>query len=78
MQMQAKKIIIGRDSMFSHDIDLWAGDGHTIFDVSTGKNINSASEKQPSHRNAIKLESMYGLERVHLLCTERILEMEAL
>lgn len=25
-----KKIIIGRDSMFSHDIDLWAGDGHTI------------------------------------------------
>lgn len=48
-----KKIIIGRDSMFSHDIDLWAGDGHTIFDVSTGKNINSASEKQPSHRNAI-------------------------
>lgn len=48
-----KKIIIGRDSMFSHDIDLWAGDGHTIFDVSTGKNINSALEKQPSHRNAI-------------------------
>ena len=48
-----KKIIIGRDSIFSHDIDLWAGDGHTIFDVLTGKNINSALEKQPSHRNAI-------------------------
>lgn len=48
-----KKIIIGRDCMFSHDIDMWAGDGHSIFDVTTGENINSVYEKQPSHRNAI-------------------------
>lgn len=48
-----KKIVIGRDCMFSHDIDLWAGDGHTIFDVVTGENINSAYKKQAPHKNAI-------------------------
>ena len=26
-----KKLIIGRDCMFSHDISVWAGDGHTLF-----------------------------------------------
>lgn len=48
-----KKIIIGRDCMFSHDIDLWSGDGHSIFDVKTGENINSIYENQPVHRNQI-------------------------
>ncbi len=48
-----KKIIIGRDCMFSHDIDLWAGDGHSIFDVKTGKNINSDYDKLPDYRNQI-------------------------
>jgi len=41
---QGKKIIIGRDCMFSFETDLWAGDGHTIFDVRTGKNRNAASD----------------------------------
>jgi len=36
-----KKIIIGRDCMFSHEIILRSGDGHSIFDVTTGRNINS-------------------------------------
>ena len=40
-----KKIIIGRDCMFSHDVELWAGDGHSVFDVSTGKNINASTGK---------------------------------
>ncbi len=48
-----KKIIIGRDCMFSHDIDLWAGDGHTVFDVETGKNKNSAYDELPKYRNMI-------------------------
>lgn len=50
-----KKIHIGKDCMFSHDIDLWAGDGHSIFDVTTGENINSIYEKLPSYRNEIKI-----------------------
>jgi len=38
---QGKKLIIGNDCMFSYEIELWAGDAHTIFDVKTGKNTNS-------------------------------------
>ncbi len=48
-----KKIIIGRDCMFSHDINVMSGDGHTIFDVSSGRNINSDYENQPAYRNSI-------------------------
>ncbi len=48
-----KKIIVGRDCMFSHDIDLWAGDGHTVFDVTTGENVNSDYESLPEHKNLL-------------------------
>ena len=48
-----KKLIIGKDCMFSHDIDVWAGDGHTIFDVKTGKNTNSDFENISESRNAV-------------------------
>lgn len=48
-----KKIIIGRDCMFSHDINIMSGDGHTIFDVCTGRNINSDYANQPTYRNCI-------------------------
>lgn len=48
-----KKIVIGRDCMFSHDIDLWAGDGHSVFDVVTGKNVNSVYANQETYRNMI-------------------------
>ncbi len=48
-----KKIEIGRDCMFSHDIDLWAGDGHSVFDVNTGKNINSDYENLPDWKNKL-------------------------
>ena len=37
---QGKKIIIGKDCMFSSHIELWAGDGHTIMDVKTKSPIN--------------------------------------
>lgn len=35
-----KKAIIGRDCMFSFENELWAGDGHTIFDVKSGQCTN--------------------------------------
>lgn len=50
-----KKIIIGRDCMFSHGIDLWAGDGHSIFDVETGQNINSVYDESRPYRNEIRI-----------------------
>ena len=39
--------------MFSHDINIMSGDGHTIFDVCTGRNINSDYANQPTYRNCI-------------------------
>ena len=35
-----KKAIIGRDCMFSFENELWAGDGHAIFDVKSGECTN--------------------------------------
>ena len=50
---QGKQIIIGKDCMFSYDIDVWAGDGHTVFDVKTGKNINSDFYNIPDYKNQL-------------------------
>lgn len=33
-------IDIGRDSMFSYDIEMYAGDGHSIFDVESHERVN--------------------------------------
>jgi len=46
-----KKIIIGNDCMFSSNIQVWAGDGHAIFDVKTGAIINSDSTNPSSAKN---------------------------
>lgn len=48
-----KKIFIGKDCMFSYNIELWAGDGHGIFDVNTQKNINSDYKNLPTYKNYI-------------------------
>jgi len=48
-----KKIFIGKDCMFSYNVELWAGDGHAIFDIITGKNINSDYNNLPSQKNYI-------------------------
>lgn len=48
-----KKIVIGRDCMFSFDIQLQAGDGHSIFDVKTGKNVNSQYDESETIKNQI-------------------------
>ncbi len=34
-------IVIGNDCMFSYEVIMRSNDGHTIFDIDTGKNINS-------------------------------------
>lgn len=34
-------ISLGKDCMFSHDVWLFSGDGHQIFDLRTGKSLNS-------------------------------------
>ena len=49
-----KRIIIGTDCMLSHDIDIWAGDGHSVFDINSGKNVNGIAEV--SWKNAVLLE----------------------
>lgn len=37
-------IIIGEDCMFSYNIEVRTNDGHSIFDIHSGKNINSNEE----------------------------------
>lgn len=50
-----KKIVIGRDCMFSYDVQMQAGDGHTIFDVITGENINSLYRQEDTTKNMLVL-----------------------
>ena len=38
------KVKIGKDCMLSHDVKIYSNDAHTIFDLTTGKNINSTKE----------------------------------
>lgn len=47
-------IIIGNDCMFSYNLNMRPNDGHVIFDVKTGKNINSTDELCES-RNIIRI-----------------------
>lgn len=51
------KITIGQDCMFSFDIVVQTGDGHTIFDLETGKGINySINESQEPYYGEIELK----------------------
>lgn len=38
------KVKIGEDCMFSHDVKIYSNDAHSIFDLTSGKNINSTEE----------------------------------
>lgn len=51
-----KGIVIGKDCMLSTDIQLQAGDGHSMFDLHTGQNINTIFDRSDSIRNNIFLE----------------------
>lgn len=48
-----KKIIIGNDCMFSYNITLLSGDGHSIFDVLTGKNVNASTHSTPLKKQIV-------------------------
>lgn len=50
-----KRVVIGKDCMFSHNASLWAGDGHAIYDVNTGKVTNSDKNNVPPYKNIIAL-----------------------
>lgn len=52
---QGKRIIIGKDCMFSSNIELWAGDGHTIMDVNTQKPLNLYPSNPTNEKNLIVL-----------------------
>lgn len=36
-----RKAIVGKDCMFSHEVEVWAGDGHAIFDVKSTRPTNN-------------------------------------
>lgn len=50
-----KRIVLGKDCMISHEVQLWAGDGHPIFDVNTGANINSDYLHSSPQKNSLVL-----------------------
>ena len=50
---QGKRVVIGKDCMFSFEVDLWAGDGHSIFDVHSRKNINGNMNISPSTKDML-------------------------
>ena len=50
-----KNVYIGDDCLFSRDVTIWSGDGHTMFDVRTGKNINSADPSKNIPENMVAI-----------------------
>ncbi len=38
------KISVGDDCMFSHTVDIWAGDAHKIYDLATNERINPGKD----------------------------------
>lgn len=44
---------IGDDCMFSHEVAIYTNDGHGIFDVELGENINSTPEENASRKVVI-------------------------
>lgn len=62
-----ESVFIGNDCMFSYDIKILAGDGHSIFDVHTGKQTNSASKNQ-NHSIEIQDHVWVGVRSTILQC----------
>ena len=52
---QNTKIEIGKDCMFSWNVELQTGDGHPIFDVINGENINLHSKNESRYMAEIKI-----------------------
>ena len=63
-------VTIGNDCMFSYDIDMRTNDGHSIFDIKTGKNINSTYEISKSRSIVIGNHVWVGMRSIVLYHTE--------
>ena len=63
-------ITIGDDCMFSNDILLRCGDGHSIFDVVSGENINSTDEISKNRNIEIGSHVWVGMRAAVLYYTK--------
>ena len=50
---QGKQIVIGEDCMFSRNIDVWAGDGHSMMDSVSEANVNSAYDLPTKRKQTV-------------------------
>lgn len=67
------EIHVGAKCMFARECVLMAGDGHSIFDVNTGKNINSVARELPEHKRKIIVgEHVWMGQRVFVLAGTNI------
>lgn len=58
-------IHIGNDCMFSYEIELYTGDGHAVFDVSSGNRTNAPSfDETPKNTIIIKDHVWIGLRAI--------------
>lgn len=62
-------ISIGDDCMFSYDIRMKSNDGHAIFDIHTGENINSLAKHRKSRKIVIGNHVWVGLRATILYHT---------
>lgn len=63
-------ILIGEDCMFSLDVLMWSNDGHSIFDVISGENINSTYEISRKRRIDIGNHVWIGMRTTILYNTK--------
>lgn len=67
-----KKVIVGKNCLASHEVELWGGDAHSIFDVKTGKNINRYSEKDIYKNQLVIGEHVWLGKRAFILYNTNI------
>lgn len=63
-------ILVGDDCMISYDVILRSNDGHSIFDLNTGKNISSEKEISKSRKIVIGDHVWVGIRSVILYNSE--------
>lgn len=64
------QIIIGEDVMCSYSVNFRSGDGHSIFDVHTGKNINSTEDINKNRKIVVGDHVWIGMNTIILYNTE--------
>lgn len=64
------RVIIGEDCMFSYEVYLRSNDGHSIFDIKSGKNINSTEDIRKSRMIIIGNHVWVGMRATILYNTK--------